>query len=215
MTVKYDGSTTKPVNAKTYVVTVDVTAGSTYGPVTNLYIGEFTVNKATMTSSNITIADMTWTGKQIKPTSFIFNGKSYPIAGNATVGKVGVNKNIGLGTIELTGVGANFEGNAVISFKILPKVNKVSKITRGKAKMTVKWTKVSKAQKVSGYDVWYRQVGTTAWIKKTYKASKSSVTFKKLLKGQKYEVQVRSFKTISGTRFESAWSPVKISGLIM
>ena len=80
--------------------------------------------------------------------------------------------------------------------------------------MTVSWIKVSKTQKITKYEVRYRMVGTTEWKTKLFKASVGKYTFKKLTKGATYEVQVRSYKTVGGIKYYSAWSPIKVSGVI-
>lgn len=45
VTVKYNGSTTKPINADTYAVTVDITGNDEYNSVTGLYLGDYRINK--------------------------------------------------------------------------------------------------------------------------------------------------------------------------
>ena len=167
-------------------------------------------DKTNLSKVKITIADTVWTGKQLKPTKFIYNGKSYDINSNATVNKYGANKKIGKGTIKITGKG-NFTGSKSITFKIVPKSNKISKITASKKQMKVKWRKASKAQKITKYQVRYRIKGTTKWKTKTYKASASTATIKGLKKNKKYQVQVRSYKSVSKVKYYSKWSATKTS----
>jgi len=45
-----------------------------------------------LSKANVSIADMAWSGKQLKPAQFSYNGKSYAISANATVMKYGANK---------------------------------------------------------------------------------------------------------------------------
>jgi len=207
--VYYNGSQAVPTNAGTYAVTVDVALGARYLAASGLPLGSFTINKANLSTATATIADTPWTGSQIKPAlkAFTLSGRSFPISSNASVA-YGANKNIGKGTITLTGKG-NFTGTKTITFNIVPKANKVSKITAGKKQMKVTWSKVSSAQKITKYQVRYRVKGTTAWKTKTYAASKASAAIKSLKKGKAYQVQVRSYKTVSKVNFYSAWSPVK------
>ena len=75
-------------------------------------------------------------------------------------------------------------------------------------KMTVKWGKNSKA---TGYKVQY---STSSSFKnaKTVTVKSASTTQKVisgLTKGKKYYVRVRSYKTVSGTTYNSAWSASK------
>jgi len=211
--IYYNNSKTVPTNAGSYAIKVDVAAGTQYSAASNIKLGTFTINKADLSKVKVTIADTAWTGKQIKPKKFTYNGVSFSISTNATVKKYGANKNIGKGTIKLTGKG-NFKGTKTITFKIVPKKNSVSKITAGKKQMKVTWKKVSAAQRIIKYEVRYRAKGTSKWTTKAYAASKSSATIKSLKKGKTYEVQVRSYKTVSGVKYYSAWSAAKTSGKI-
>ena len=86
----------------------------------------------------------------------------------------------------------------------------ISSLTSGAAgKLTVKWGKNAKA---SGYHVQY-------CLKKDFSSGYKTVTITKnttvsrtigsLTKGKKYYVRVRSFKTVSGKKYFSAWSAAK------
>jgi len=166
-----------------------------------------------LSTITVTIPAKAWTGKQIKPTSFTYNGVSYPFTDNTSSATYGTNKNIGKGTVKITGKGM-FAGTKTITFQIVPKTNKISKIAAAKKSMKVTWTKVSSTQKVTGYQVHYRVKGKTTWKTKTFSAKYSSATIKSLLKGKKYQVQVRSYKTVSKVMYYSAWSAVKTSAAI-
>jgi len=166
-----------------------------------------------LSTATVTIPAKAWTGKQIKPTAFTYDGVSYPISTNTSSATYGTNKNIGKGTVKITGQGM-FAGTKTITFQIVPKTNKITKITAAKKSMKVTWTKVSSTQKVTGYQVHYRVKGKTTWKTKTFTSKYSSATIKSLLKGKKYQVQVRSYKTVSGTKYYSAWSAVKTSAAI-
>ncbi|MDR2714505.1 MAG: Ig-like domain-containing protein, partial [Coriobacteriales bacterium] len=97
------------------------------------------------------------------------------------------------------------------TFKIVPKKNSIKSITAGSKQMKVTWAKVSKAQKVTKYQVRYRIAGTNKWKTKTFAASKGSATIKKLKTNSKYQVQVRSYKTVGSVKYYSAWSKTKTS----
>lgn len=157
----------------------------------------------------VTIANMAWTGEQLKPTSFTYNGKKYPISENATA-SYGANKNIGKGTVKLTGKG-DFTGTKTVTFKIVPKKNAVSNLSVGKKQLKVTWKKVSAKQKVSKYQLRYRVKGAATWKTKTFAPSKPSTVLKGLKKGKTYQVQVRSYKTVAGAKYYSAWSATKLS----
>ena len=75
----------------------------------------------------------------------------------------------------------------------------------GTGKLTVKWDKNAKA---SGYQVRYIK-DTTAKTVTVEGAGTLSKTLSKLTKGSTYKVYVRSYKTVSGTNYYSAWSGCK------
>lgn len=71
--------------------------------------------------------------------------------------------------------------------------------------ITVKWGKNTKA---TGYEVRYKLGSTTKTVKVT-SASTVSKVIKSLTKGKTYTVDVRAYKTVSGTTYYSAWSTAK------
>ncbi|MCD8149439.1 MAG: leucine-rich repeat protein [Clostridiales bacterium] len=76
-------------------------------------------------------------------------------------------------------------------------------------KMTVKWSKKSG---VSGYQIQYSTSSSFSSGNKTVTvsgASSASKVVSSLTKGKKYYVRVRTYKTISGTKYYSAWSSAK------
>ena len=206
----YKKSKTKPTNAGSYAVTIDAAAGTGFRAVSGLSLGTFTINKANLSKVKVTIADTAWKGKQIKPAKFIYNGVRFTIKSHSTIKKYGKNKNIGKGTIQITGK-SNFTGTKTITFKIVPPKNSISKITVAKKQMKVTWKQVSATQKITKYEVRYRVKGTSKWKTKSFAASASSAIIKSLTKGKKYEVQVRSCKKVSGARYYSIWSATKTS----
>ncbi len=92
--------------------------------------------------------------------------------------------------------------------KLVPPATKIVKLTKGKKKFTVKW---SKKKKISGYQIRYSKKSSMKSAKKVsiYKASAASKTIKKLKKGKKYYVQVRTFKKYNGKYYYSKWSAKK------
>ncbi len=76
-------------------------------------------------------------------------------------------------------------------------------------KMTVKWKKNSKA---TGYQIQYSTSSSFASGNKTVSVSKAatvSKTIGSLKKGKTYYVRIRAYKTVSGTKYYSAWSAKK------
>ncbi|MCD8190626.1 MAG: DUF4886 domain-containing protein [Clostridiales bacterium] len=80
-------------------------------------------------------------------------------------------------------------------------------------KLTVKWSKNTKA---TGYQIQYSTSSSFSSYKTVTVSSYKTVskTISSLTKGKKYYVRVRAYKTVSGTKYYSAWSgkkSVKIS----
>jgi hypothetical protein len=153
------------------------------------------------------VADQAKTGKQIKPKLKVkLGGKSLTNGSSYTV-TYGANKKVGEGTVTIKGKG-NYTGSQVVKFKIVPKKTKISKVTPSKKKLKLTWKKVSGVTK---YEIQYRVKNAKAWKKKTASAKSKSLTIKKLKKGKIYQVRIRSYQTVSGVKYYSAWSAVKKS----
>ena len=71
----------------------------------------------------------------------------------------------------------------------------------------MKWAKV--AGGVTRYQVRWRVKGAEKWKGVTVRASKRSVTLRKLKSGKRCQVQARALKTVSGTKYCGAWSKAK------
>jgi hypothetical protein len=98
---------------------------------------------------------------------------------------------------------------------VKPLKTKIIKIKVGKRSLTVTWKKLAKSQKITKYQVRYQIKGKKSWKVKTVAASKGKLIIKKLKKGKKYRVQVRSYKTVKvngkSKQLYSPWSTVKTS----
>ncbi|MDR1042826.1 MAG: glycoside hydrolase family 78 protein [Clostridiales Family XIII bacterium] len=212
--------------------TVTVTVGKDNIPV--LSAAPSVTNKldlAKIPASSLTIADKTWTGKQInggltvKLTYMLGDKlvtKMLSPKTDYTVGVPGANTNIGKGSITLYGkAGSIYAGTKSLTFKILPKAPTRAKLAVGKKNIKVSWKKASKAQVVTGYQVQYRYKSKSGaswskWYSKSYNINYAKgATATKNIKNQKaktdYKVRIRTFKTIkSGAdkgKYYSAWSP--------
>ena len=86
----------------------------------------------------------------------------------------------------------------------------ISSLTNSAAgKMTVKWAKNAKA---TGYEIMYSTSKSFASGNKTVKITSKATVSKvigSLTKGKTYYVKIRTYKTVSGTKYYSAWSAVK------
>lgn len=84
-----------------------------------------------------------------------------------------------------------------------PAISSASNSAAGK--VTVKWNKISKA---SGYEIKYVTGTTTKTVTVTSGTTVSKV-LSSLKKGSTYKIYVRAYKTVSSTKYYSAWSPAK------
>ena len=93
---------------------------------------------------------------------------------------------------------------------VLPAKAIIKKLTVGKKQLTVQ-VKDQKKTGIAGYEIQYRRQGTSTWKTKTISAKKTKVTLKKLKKGKKYQVRVRGFVKVNGTKQYGAFSKTKTS----
>lgn len=119
------------------------------------------------------------------------------------------NINVGTSTITLKGKGA-YAGTLKKTFDIIPKGTSLSKLVKGKKKITVKW-KTQKTQ-TDGYEIQYsttKKFNKSVKTKKVTGAGKKSVTIKKLKAGKLYYVRIRTRKKVGTKVYYSKWSKAK------
>lgn len=117
-------------------------------------------------------------------------------------------KNVGKYSVTVTGIG-NYDFTKKLYFRINPKGTSISKLTRYKKAFTVKWKK--RSSQTTGYQIRYSTKSSMSSAK-TVTVTKNSIVSKKISKlkaKKKYYVQVRTYKTVSGTRYYSNWSTKK------
>ncbi|MBR1663730.1 MAG: leucine-rich repeat domain-containing protein [Ruminococcus sp.] len=163
-------------------------------------------------SANVTLAKTlyTYTGKAIKPGVTVKNGKTTLKKGTDYTVSYKNNKSVGTASVTIKGKGY-YAGTVTKTFKITPKKTSVKKLTSPKTKqLKVTYKKV---KGVTGYQVTYstskkfaKSKTKTVTVKGNAKTSK---TVKSLKKGKKYYVKVRTYKTVNGKKYYSAYSKVK------
>lgn len=109
-------------------------------------------------------------------------------------------------TVTLKG---NYEGKKVLTFKITPPKTKIPKITAKKESLKVRISR--KPSNADGYQIQYSATKTFKSSKKiTVKNAKTpSATIKNLKANKTYFVRVRTYKTVDGKKYYSAWSSYK------
>jgi hypothetical protein len=168
----------------------------------------FTILPAPVSKLSVAgIKDQVYNGKVKKPVLAIKHGSlALKLNTHYTV-KHSTRKAVGKATITIKGKG-NYTGTKAVTFRILPAKTSVSKLTVGKKQIIATWKKVSGTTK---YEVRYRVKGTSKWTTKSVSGKSSSLKITKLKKNKTYQVQVRSYKTVSKVKYCSAWSATKTS----
>lgn len=141
--------------------------------------------------------------------SYKSNHKSVKVSKN---GKVTIAKQfVGKATITITAAATKEYTAATkkVTVTVNPAGTKLTSVKSAKAgEMTAKW---SKNTKVSGYQLQYAtdssfKSAKTVTVKK---AATTGTTVKKLTKGQKYYVRVRTYKKVGSKTYYSTWSASK------
>lgn len=146
----------------------------------------------------------TYTGKKIKPSIKVYNGKV--LLKNKTHYTItyGKNTSTGKATIKITGKG-NYSGSVTKTFYIVPKKVSIKKVTSpSKKKITVTYKKATGA---SGYQIAYKKVGTKTWKYTTTSSLKKTISG--LTRKKKYDVKVRAYKKVGSKKYYGTFSASK------
>ena len=163
---------------------------------------------------SISASKYTYNGKVRKPSVKVKDSKGRTVSrSNYKVTYSKGRKYVGRYTVKVTFKG-NYSGSISKKFDIIPKGTSLSKVSKGRKSLTVKWKK--KSSQTSGYQV---QCSTNSKFKKgnktvTIKNNKASIKkITKLKAKKKYYVRVRTYKKvkISGktVKMYSGWSKAK------
>lgn len=133
----------------------------------------------------------------------------------ATVSKKGVLKAKSAGAVTIKITAPETEkfnaAEAEVKVTVIPKTVVVTSLVCKKGgKFTVKWDKL---KGVDGYELQYCKVKSfknNVKAKKVKSEKPAKVTIKKLKKGTKYYVRIRTYKTVDGVKYYSKWSKVKM-----
>ncbi len=150
------------------------------------------ISAASVKLSKITL---TYTGKAQKPKATVtYKGKKLAANKDYTV-SYSNNIKVGQSSLKVTGKG-RYNGSKTVKFTIMPKKNKIVKLTAKKGrKLLVKLSLSTKKSGAKGYEISYSTKKSFKGAKKV-KTSKTSYTLKKLKKGKTYYVRVRSYAKI-------------------
>lgn len=153
------------------------------------------------------IPSKVYSGKYIKPEPTVTYGGSLLAKGYDYVVSYSNNKEIGVATVTIKGIGS-FEGKIQTTFTIKPKAVKLTKLSAGKNQLKVNWKKGVGG--VTGYQLQYSLKRNFTTIKEVMinKGSTIKTTLKNLKSKKTYYVRIRAFKKIGSKKYYSKWSEV-------
>ncbi|MCM1114348.1 MAG: fibronectin type III domain-containing protein [Clostridium sp.] len=163
------------------------------------------------TTYTLSTSTYTYNGSAKKPSVTVKDSKDNKLKSGTdyTVTYPSGRKNVGKYTIKITFKG-NYSGTATKSFTINPKNTSLSSVSAGSKKFTVKWKKYT--TQTTGYQIQYSTDKNFKKNNKTVTVSSNKTTSKtisKLSGKKKYYVRIRTYKTVSGTKYYSSWSSAK------
>lgn len=157
---------------------------------------------------SLSASSYTYDGKAKKPTITVKDSAGKTIgSSNYTVIYSG-NTNVGTATVKITFKG-NYSGTISKTFKINPKNTSISSVTAQYKGFTVKWSK--QATQTTGYQIQYSTASDFNNAKTVTISSNGTVskTVTGLTAKKKYYIRIRTYKTVSGTKYYSSWSGSK------
>ena len=148
-----------------------------------------------------------YSGKACKPAVKIKLGGAVLPADCYTVA-YSANTNVGTATVTVKGKD-DHTGSKKYTFKIVPKSTSISKLKAAKKAVTVTWKR--QRTQTTGYQV---QFALSAKMKnaKVVTVGKNATASRKITKlkaKKKYYFRIRTYKTVGGKKYYSAWSSVK------
>ena len=220
--VKLDGITLKVGTNYTVSYKNNTNAGTATVTITGIgnYEGTiektFTISKAAQSLTIKTSASPVTVGNTATITLSGAKGKKSYKSSNTKIATVTASgkvtaKKVGSVTITVTSAAtANYKAaSKSITIKVRPKSTSIIKLTPAKGAITVKWKK--QASQTTGYEIQCSVRSDLATHKSVFISKTGTVTKKVTgLKAKtKYYVRIRTYKTVSGTKYYSAWSAVK------
>ena len=154
----------------------------------------------------------TYNGKAKKPSVTVkdSSGKKLTEDKDYTVTYPSGRKKVGSYKVKVKFKG-NYSGTEYLTFKINPKATKLSGISAGKKSLKVKFKE--QHSQTTGYEIQYstskKFTKSTTKTKTVKKNTTTSITLKSLKANKKYYVRVRTYKTVDGKKYYSAWSSYK------
>ena len=152
----------------------------------------------------------TYSGTVKKPAVTVKNSLGKTLSAASYKVSYSKNKYVGTAYAKVTLNAPRYSGTATLKFKINPKGTSLSKLAPKKKAFTVTWKK--QATQTTGYQIQYSTSSKFASGNKLVTVAKTGTTSKtisKLKAKKRYYVRVRTYKTVSGTKYYSGWSAKK------
>lgn len=201
----YTLSYSKNINPGTATITIKGMGNYTGSKQVTFTIKQISVNSSDLSVSSI--SDITYTGSYIKPSVTIKHGSKTLVKDKDYTLSYSNNKYIGKATVTIIGKG-NYYSTRKVTFKIIPKtVTGVKQSSNTTSSIKLSWNKVSD---VTGYRI-YRATSksrTYSIVTDIVGSTKTTYTNSKLSSGKIYYYKVKSYKTVSGTRYYSNYSSI-------
>jgi len=194
-------------NAGTYSVKVAF-KGNYSGSKTLTY----TINPIKISTCTLSLSytDYTYNGEAKKPSVTVKNANGTTLKKDThyTVTYPSGRKNVGTYKVKVEMKG-NYTGSKELAFTIKPGKTGISSLEA--FKKTIKVTVTKKTTQVTGYQIQYSESSkfTDAMTKTITKNTTVSTKLEDLSRTTKYYVRVRTYKSVDGKRYYSAWSATK------
>lgn len=194
----------KDLNGQDIVFTYEAEGGSTPTPTPSEPEVSQSAPKVKLSTTKYT-----YSGKTRMPSVTVTQDGKKLSAKDYTVSYASGRKNVGKYAVKVT-LKSN-KKSATAYFTINPKGTSLKSVKKAKKAFTAKWKK--QATQVTGYQVQYSKskkfTGKTTKVKTVSGAKKTSKKITKLSKKKTYYVRVRTYKTVKGVKYYSAWSKAK------
>lgn len=167
------------------------------------YISEY---KQSISGAALSKSQYTYSGKTFKPVVTVKDSVGKILKNNIDYSLVySKNKQVGTAKVKIVFKGA-YSGSITKEFKIVPKTTSFTKVAAGAKEFKVTWKK--QTNETTGYQIRYSTSSkmTNAKALRIEGSAKANATVKELKSKRKYYVQIRTYKTVGGKRYYSAWS---------
>ena len=158
--------------------------------------------------AKIAVKDQVYSGKALAPAVAVKVGSTTLKKGVDYTVAYAANKNVGTATVTVKAAAKSkkWKGAKKATFKINPRVTKLTKLTGGKKQLAATWGKAS--GQAGGYQLMLATNGKFTAGKKTVtvKSAKTTKATVKKLAAKKYWAKVRVFKKVGKATYWSAWS---------